>query len=355
MRPLKSSIVVAAWPKDHNRHRQPYTHMLYRAVVAAAPRLKVLGYRPTRLPPRADLVHVHWPDTTLGHPNPWLAWVLTLRTLILLYVFRLRGALVVWTAHNLSGHNAENRRFLAAVYWWVFSRLVDGVICPSNWVKNSLQGRLSTLPQTVIPIGAGEEYRDVERARQRAHKDGMRSDDKREDGAVRFGFVGRLSPYKGLESLIDAFMARADPKDTLTIAGDPYTANYQNALLERSSGDPRIDIRFGLIATCDFLEEIASLDVMCLPYRDIGHSGVALSSLAVGTPVVTFPVGAMPELQDSVGEDWVYLVRRSLIDDWDLIRSWQQASMSRGSPSLPNWEDIGRTTAAFYQALLSVG
>ena len=135
MRPLKSSVVVAAWPKDHNRHRQPYTHMLYRAVVAAAPRLKVLGYRPTRLPPRADLVHVHWPDTTLGHPNPWLAWVLTLRTLILLYVFRLRGALVVWTAHNLSGHNAENRRFLAAVYWWVFSRLVDGCDMPEQLGK----------------------------------------------------------------------------------------------------------------------------------------------------------------------------------------------------------------------------
>ena len=48
-------------------------------------------------------------------------------------------------------------------------------------------------------------------------------------------------------------------------------------------------------------------DAVVLPYRNILNSGVALHSLARNKPILAPRTGSLPELQQTVGGDWVHL------------------------------------------------
>jgi glycosyltransferase involved in cell wall biosynthesis len=107
--------------------------------------------------------------------------------------------------------------------------------------------------------------------------------------AIRLAFVGRLEPRKGLDLALDA-LARV-PDALLDVVGD----GEQRAPLEaraRSLGarvvfhGRRDDIR-PILASCDAL--------VCSS-REEGLGIAVLEAMAMGKPVVAFPVGGVPEI-----------------------------------------------------------
>jgi glycosyltransferase involved in cell wall biosynthesis len=112
------------------------------------------------------------------------------------------------------------------------------------------------------------------------------------DRPLRFGFIGQLSPIKGIELLLQA--AAGMPRDgwELLVAGKGVPA-YTDALRDRYSSTPAV--RFlGFTRPEDFF---AQVDVLVLPsiwHEPLGT--VVIEALAHGVPVIGSARGGTPEM-----------------------------------------------------------
>ncbi len=108
---------------------------------------------------------------------------------------------------------------------------------------------------------------------------------------LRFGFIGRLDPSKGIESLITAFLAADLPDAELWIAGSGKQDYEQR--LQGLITDPRIRL-LGRQRPVDFY---AQVDVVVVPslWND-NLPGVVFEALAFGKPVIGSRRGGIPEM-----------------------------------------------------------
>jgi len=108
--------------------------------------------------------------------------------------------------------------------------------------------------------------------------------------------LGRFSPEKGMDVLLDAFalLAKRECANVhLVLVGD----GQQRSALERQCSELRIDemVHFaGYSETPGDL--VAEADVLALPSRSEGIPNVALEAMALGKPVVATAVGGVPEI-----------------------------------------------------------
>lgn len=115
---------------------------------------------------------------------------------------------------------------------------------------------------------------------------------------VRFLFVGRLQPYKGVHLLVDAFQKLQNPQNaTLTIYGkqDGYE-EYYNQFLANVAENPRI--RFaGVIPPSELGRAFGEADYFILP--SIWHENnplILLDALQSNTPVIASDVGGVRDI-----------------------------------------------------------
>ena len=103
---------------------------------------------------------------------------------------------------------------------------------------------------------------------------------------------GRMSPYKGLDVLLDAMPAvwRSAPATRLTIAGGgPLPAH---AVLS----DERVAVRNEHVPEEEVPGLFAASTCVVLPYREASQSGVGSLAKQYGRAVVASAVGGLPEL-----------------------------------------------------------
>ena len=109
-------------------------------------------------------------------------------------------------------------------------------------------------------------------------------------------FFGRISPYKGVEYLLEAMklVHQKIPDATLTIAGGGKiyfdVASYQNL--------PYIEIRNHYIGMEELAGLIARAQVVVCPYTDATQSGVIMTAYSLCKPVIATAVGGLAEMVD---------------------------------------------------------
>lgn len=114
-----------------------------------------------------------------------------------------------------------------------------------------------------------------------------------EKSIVKFLFFGRLSYYKGLDILSDAFqiVRKKSDRAILQIVGqgniDQFAPKIRNI--------PGVLIMNKWIPEYEIPSLISSADVIVLPYREASQSGIIPQALALGKPVIVTPVGGLPE------------------------------------------------------------
>jgi glycosyltransferase involved in cell wall biosynthesis len=112
------------------------------------------------------------------------------------------------------------------------------------------------------------------------------------DGPVIL-FFGLLRPYKGLDTLIEAF--RQVEGAELWIVGNPrMDVEPLRALAAEAPGRVRFVTRF--VEDAEIPAIFRRADLVVLPYRDAEHSGVLYTGLAFGKPLVLSAVGGFPEV-----------------------------------------------------------
>jgi glycosyltransferase involved in cell wall biosynthesis len=109
-------------------------------------------------------------------------------------------------------------------------------------------------------------------------------------------FFGRISPYKGIKFLLDAFLEILEKNPyaniSLTIAG---SGNFDFDILEYKK-HPEIKVLNYYIQPQELAKLIYDSSVVVCPYTDATQSGVVMSSFAFKKPVIATNVGGLPEM-----------------------------------------------------------
>jgi len=125
----------------------------------------------------------------------------------------------------------------------------------------------------------------------------------------RIGFLSRVSPAKGLDILVEAFILlewKRPGRSVLSVAGEVSGPNkrFMKGLRARIASVGLAD-RFECLGEVDLAGKahfLKSLSAFCLPSRYAEQRAVAcLEALAVGVPVVVPRLGLFPELLQVTG------------------------------------------------------
>ena len=111
-------------------------------------------------------------------------------------------------------------------------------------------------------------------------------------------YVGRLVAEKGLRELVEAVrrLHATRPRAQLVMVGDgPLQAEFA-----AMAADPACALRLaGALPAPRVAEWMAAADLVALPSYSEGHPNVLVEALACGRPVVSCPVGGVPEVVDA--------------------------------------------------------
>jgi glycosyltransferase involved in cell wall biosynthesis len=298
-------VNVLVFPREDSN---PYQGLLYGELELQGARCRYLG----RLTPSHTLnllllpaelavrrmtgwrvVHVHW---VFGFSLPGSARLPVLRRLsqawlgLVLACVRLLRMRLVWTAHNVLPHApvfhddiAARRRLVAAC---------DLVIGHHRAALTELAA-LGAEPHRDAVIPHGPFFPSAPADTLRAPGEG--------NDAREVLFFGKVQPYKGVETLIRAFLALpADVRARLTVAGECSDSGLRSALLAlagQSGGTVRLQLR--RVPDDQVSSLLASADVVALPFERVTTSGSAVLALGHGRPLIVPAVPALADLPDA--------------------------------------------------------
>jgi len=347
---------ILALPAFKNRRENPYNAALYTAL-RDIPGATVAEFTNRRaLLERWDILHIHWPDTPLHRPSAFRAALSSFLLIVRLLWARLLGAKIIWTVHNLRCHNNAWPR-VEKFLWKAFVPLVHASIHLSNSGREMALATfpgLASKPHSVVPHG---HYRgcypdaaDRAAARRALGIDGQ---------GPLLAFVGQIKAYKNTPGLIHAFLEAAHPTARLLIAGRPGDAAIEAELRALAGGHPRIHLHLGLIPDDRMHLYLNACDLVVLPYREILNSGSAILALSFNRPALVPARGAMAELRQLAGPDWVHTYEGGILTGPILLDALQRAT----APSRPaecdlsalGWASVAAGTHAAYSAALRRG
>jgi glycosyltransferase involved in cell wall biosynthesis len=169
-------------------------------------------------------------------------------------------------------------------------------------------------------------------------------------------FFGLLRPYKGIDTLLEAF--RQIKGAELWIAGNPrMDTEPLRRLAAAAPGRVRFLTRF--VEDAEIPAIMRRADVVVLPYRDVEHSGVLYAALAFGKPLVLSAVGGFPEVAKQGGarlvppEDPAALAATlsELVSD-ETARAQLAEAAAHAASSSYSWDESARRTLTLYRELL---
>lgn len=242
-----------------------------------------------------DLLQLDW-------PHDWYRGRNRATTLLkqLMYndgLRRLKKQPVVWTAHNLIAHDADDVDFEKAM----IQKLIDitnGIIVMSELSKAQLHETYSVSESTVVKVIPHGHYIDV------YENKASRADSRLYLGLPRDAKValslGRIMPYKGLEELIVAHGELREPNSFLLIAGSCKSLEYVEklkSLAEKYSGaEAKIRVDATFVADNDLQFYFNAADYVALPFRNILNSGSLMLAMSYGKCVVAPDIGSIREV-----------------------------------------------------------
>ncbi|NBU14548.1 MAG: glycosyltransferase, partial [Alphaproteobacteria bacterium] len=109
----------------------------------------------------------------------------------------------------------------------------------------------------------------------------------------RLLFLGRITEYKGLPLLLEAYrtLLASQRAFTLTIAGSG-DLGAAHAMIEHL---PNIELVNEWLSDDEIAHYLKNADAVVLPYIEASQSGVAAAAFSAGLPVIATPIGGLKE------------------------------------------------------------
>jgi glycosyltransferase involved in cell wall biosynthesis len=304
-----------------------------------------------RMTPQCDVFHFHWPELFIRRKNYYSA----LRSVFQIFSYfdrmKKHGVKIIWTIHNLKPHEMYYP-FLERLFWTGMTKRLDGVIALSaeglRLAREQLPA-IASIPCFVIPHG---HYRDV-------YPQTMTRSAAREKLGIApstrvVASVGQLRPYKNIPDLIRIFRTVDQENLYLLICGNPMSREIEEEIRSAAGCDARIRLFLGWIVNNELQHYLKAADLLVFPFRDILNSGSALLGLSFDRPVLVPRLGAMADLQDVVGPDWVrtYEGEMSAATFGDAINWAVDADRGQRAPlDAFDWPSIARQTIDAYRTI----
>lgn len=345
------TVRVHMWPHWFDN---PYLPRLISAlrdqgVEAKSPFLLYLGGRRLRA---GDWLHLHWPGEAHVHRSRLVYRMRAAAFRARLHALKRRGVRIAWTAHNLVPHDdphpdlgRQARRDLLAVTDHVFVHF-DGA-CAELADAFGYTGPCTTVHH---PHYVGDYQAPPSRAEARARL-GVPA-----DGFVVLAF-GRIRPYKGLGTAIEAFQRIAGPNDRFIIAGTQEGDVSEE--LRTAADDPRIIVRAKHIPDKQVPLYYGAADAAVIAHRDFFTSGSAVLALSMGCPVVG---PALHHLADLAGHDRLYGVdptaeglAAGLAEARSGAAKVDRAAVREWAAGYGSWRDAASSTATVLAGSRAVG
>lgn len=213
-----------------------------------------------------------------------------------LYLFlRFSGCKLVYTAHNVLPH-AKKSWHSGFYRWWY--RQVDRIHVLSQTVRSELISELGVRSDMIRTVQHG--LYTLLKERYGEPKDGvgvLRSDFRA--GVFKFGMIGIIRPYKGVERIIEA--VRLIPEDApihIIVAGGGDEAYAMKlATMVKDAGRAHLmEIRSGHLSDADMCELIMAADALLYPYLNISQSGALCLGLTFGKSCICSDIDGFREL-----------------------------------------------------------
>jgi len=263
---------------------------------------------------------------------------------------RLLGVRVVYTAHDAFSHDETPER---VEYFGEVYDIADSVVTLTEYSRSLIADRFPAFGAklSVVPHGNYDYL-----------TDGYADD--RNDAYRVILFFGNISPYKGLEVLMEAFniVARKNPAATLLVAGKvtdcSMTAPEYLGLLDSEAADRTLFVD-AYVPIADIPKYFACSHVVALPYLSATQSGVAQLAYSFGRPVVASRTGGLPE-QVEEGKSGVLVTPGDpealgstllgMLDEPDRLRGMGEYA-KRLSDTRFGWGNIAAATREIYGSL----
>ncbi len=291
---------IDSWPARKNFDHNPFQSLLNDSLESQG--WIVNEFSPLRsLIRRADIWHWHWPEGQFGNRSR-LDALMRLGVLVLLLTkARLVRTSVVWTAHNVRGHETKNR-FIENLFWSVFHKNVSAVHYLSESSKEAVLSEFPTLIGKPYVITRHGHYKDI--YGEPYDKLIARRSLDLEATKPTVVFCGKVRAYKGVTDLIRAFTESSDLDAQLLIAGMALS-DEENLVRQAASEDSRIRLVLRLLSKDEIKAAVSAADLVVLPYRSVTNSGSALMALSLNRPILAPNKGAIIELATETAPDWV--------------------------------------------------
>lgn len=345
----QAAPTVLMWPGASADSVNPYIGEYQAALQKAG--VKVIEVAsPQGLVRRADVVHIHWPDSLLNIKSKPVAIVKSLGFLLAVGIHRALGVSITWTMHNLQPHEGTHTRF-DSMYMRLWISLVDGVIAhtSASIEEASLQyPRLASIPARVCLIPA---YQVPEVRTVTARKTSEFSTKPAADVVLSFGTI---RPYKCIEGLLYSAANLTDPSIQFRVVGPVVDAEYLKdlAALEQELGLMDV-LRPGRLTDIELAEEVRSAALVVLPHEQSLNSSSTILALSLGTPVLVPQTPFSKELQSVVGADRLHLFTGTLNESF-LVRVLAEASHALSPVALPDWTDLAASSLSLWSELRNI-
>ncbi len=289
----------------------PYQSMLRRAVEATGC-VVTFDRFPSGLFPLARLafkhraptaLHLHWINDLIA-PVMWASneWFRLVKIWLLaadMLLVRLSGTRIVWTIHNLVGHESQNPRAELLVRR-VVAMCATHIILHSESARSMVQKRFDLDLSRKSSVVRHGNYKgcyppNEELSKQLAERWRLNS------STTTVLSFGAIRPYKGLERLLSALATCARQDLRLVVAGRPFDRNLEIRLKAAAADDDRIVLALDFIPDSEVAAYFSLADVVAIPSESTLTSGSAVLAMTLGKAMI-LPVDAQVlDLVDETG------------------------------------------------------
>lgn len=228
-----------------------------------------------------DILHLHWLDALFQFrvQSTLMSLLRLIKFLTKLFLLRLRGVKIVWTAHNLKNHE-KLYPLLDRICTSVVAKLAHAIIAHSETAKKEIASTIRFINQDkifVVPHGnyVGYYVNNIKRLEAQQALDIPNS-------SFVFLFLGLIRPYKGVLELIEAFKQLHHNQVQLVIAGKTLNNQLTEQIRHKIADHSNIKFIPGFVPDDQIQVYMNACDVVVFPYQDLLTSGAVILAMSFG-------------------------------------------------------------------------
>ncbi len=304
---------------------------------------------------KPDILHLHWLHPLFVRSN-WLKSLVRLVILISeLYILKLMGVKIVWTAHNLKNHHNLYLK-LDDICTRFVAKISDAIIAHSQIAKHEISAQLKIKNQDkifIVPHGNYISYYDnnIDRAEARNKLNIPRKN-------VVILILGAIRSNKGVVELIENFQQLNQDEVKLIVAGKAASKELEELIKHKISKNNNIHLISEFIPNEEIQIYMNASDVVVFPYQEILTSGAVFLAMSFSKACIAPRNSCLGEVLDDDGaflynadcKDGLLQAMECAIQNQSNLRN--MGEHNRRLVEQFNWSNVADMTLQIYQHCL---